>query len=36
VLIMLAKITVETILGLAVALNLVGLSVAAYVFMKRK
>jgi len=32
----LAVITVETVLGILVALNLLGLSIAAYVFMKRK
>lgn len=36
VLIILAKITVETVVGIAAALNLVGLSIAAYLFMKRK
>jgi hypothetical protein len=36
VLIVLAKISIDTILGIAAALNLVGLSFAAYVFMKRK
>jgi hypothetical protein len=31
-----ALISIETIVGIMVALNLVGMSIAAYYFMKRK
>jgi hypothetical protein len=33
---MTAVITIETILGIAVVLNLIGLTFAAYVFLRRK
>ncbi len=32
----LAAITIETVLGIMVALNLIGMTFAAYVFMRRK
>jgi len=33
---MVASITFETVLGVLVAINLIGLTFAAYVFMRRK